>query len=70
MRGISRGHLQDLGETLDEGSAAVIVLGESKIEEQLERATKRASKLIESRIDANADDLEHPQPTTSFVSPR
>jgi hypothetical protein len=35
----------------------VIVLGESKIEEQLERATKRANKLIEKQIDADADDL-------------
>jgi uncharacterized membrane protein len=56
-RGISRGDLKDLGETLDEGSAAVIVLGESKIEEQLDQATKRANKLIEKQIDTDADDL-------------
>jgi uncharacterized membrane protein len=58
-RGISRGDLKDLGDGLDEGSAAVIVLGESKIEEQLERATKRANKLIEKQIDADADQLKH-----------
>ncbi len=57
-RGISRGDLKDLGEALDEGSAAVVVLGESKIEEQLARATKRANKLIEKEIDAEADDLK------------
>jgi uncharacterized membrane protein len=57
-RGLSRGDLKDLGEALDEGSAAVIVLGESKIEEQLEQATKRANKLIEKEIDAEADDLK------------
>jgi uncharacterized membrane protein len=57
-RGISRGDLKDLGDELDEGSAAVIVLGESKIEEQLDRATKRANKLIEKQIDADADDLK------------
>jgi uncharacterized membrane protein len=56
-RGIPRGDLKDLGEALDEGSAAVIVLGESKIGEQLERATKRANKLIEQEVDAEADDL-------------
>jgi uncharacterized membrane protein len=56
-RGISRSDLKDLGEGLDEGSAAVIVLGESKIEEQLERATKRANKLIEKQIDADPDEL-------------
>jgi uncharacterized membrane protein len=57
-RGISRGDLKDLGDGLDEGSAAVIVLGESKIEKQLERATKRANKLIEKQIDADADQLK------------
>ena len=56
--GISRGDLKDLGEELEQGSAAVIVLGESKLEEQLEKATQRANKLIEKQIDAEADDLE------------
>jgi hypothetical protein len=36
----------------------VIVLGESKIEEQLEKATKRANKLIEKQIEADADEVE------------
>jgi hypothetical protein len=34
------------------------VIGESKIEEQLEQATKRANKLIEKQIDADADELK------------
>jgi uncharacterized membrane protein len=57
-RGISRGDLKDLGEELEAGSAAVIVLGESKIEEQLQEATKRANKLIEKQIDADADEFK------------
>jgi uncharacterized membrane protein len=57
-RGISRGDLKDLGEELEAGSAAVIVLGESKIEEQLEQATKRANKLIEKQVDADADEFK------------
>jgi uncharacterized membrane protein len=57
-RGMSRGELKDLGEALEEGSAAVIVLGESKIEEQLEQATKRAKKVIEKQVDADADELK------------
>ena len=57
-RGISRGDLKDLGEALDEGSAAVIVLGESKIDEQLEKAMTRRNKLIEKELDAEADDLK------------
>ena len=57
-KGISRGDLKDLGDELERGSAAVIVIGESKIEEQLEKAVKRANKLIEKEIDADADELE------------
>jgi uncharacterized membrane protein len=57
-RGMSRGDLKDLGEALDEGQAAVIVVGESKIDEQIEKATKRARKTIEKQIDADADELK------------
>jgi uncharacterized membrane protein len=57
-RGIPRDDLKELGGELERGSAAVIVLGESKIEEQLERATKRANKLIEKQIDADAEELK------------
>lgn len=57
-RGISRGDLKDLGDELEAGSAAVIVIGESKIEEQLEKAMARAKKLIEKEIDAEAEELK------------
>ena len=36
----------------------MIALGESKIEDQLEQATKRANKLIEKQVDADADDFK------------
>ena len=36
----------------------MIVLGESKIEEQLEKALTRANKLIEKQVDADADELQ------------
>ena len=57
-RGISRGDLKDLGEELEAGTAAVIVLGESKIEEQLEKALVRANKVIEKQVQADAEALE------------
>ncbi len=57
-RGISRGDLKELGDELEAGTAAVIVLGESKLEEQLEKATARANKLIAKELDAEADELE------------
>jgi uncharacterized membrane protein len=57
-KGISRGDLKELGEELEAGSAAVIVLGESKIEEQLEKALAHANKVIEKQVDSDADELE------------
>ena len=36
----------------------MIVLGQSKIEEQLEKATARANKLIEKELDADADEVK------------
>ena len=57
-KGISRGDLKELGEELEAGTAAVIVLGESKIEEQLAKALARADKMIEKQVDADADELE------------
>jgi uncharacterized membrane protein len=56
--GVSRGDLKELGDELEAGNAAVIVLGESKIEEQLEKAMERADKIIEKQIDADADELK------------
>ena len=55
--GVSRGDLKDLGDELEPGNAAVIVFGESKIEEELEKAMTRANKLIEQELDADADEL-------------
>ena len=57
-KGISRGDLKELGDELEQGSAAVIVLGESRIQEQLEKAVTRSNKLIEKQIDADADELK------------
>lgn len=57
-KGMSRGDLKDLGETLDDGQAAIVVIGESKIDEQIEKATKRAKKMIEKQIDADAEELK------------
>lgn len=58
FKGMSRVDLKDLGEGLDEGQAAIIVIGESKIDEQIEKATRQAKKMIAKQIDADADELK------------
>jgi hypothetical protein len=50
--------VKELGDALDEGEAALVVVGESKVEEQLKKAQLRAVKQVEKQIDAEADDLK------------
>jgi uncharacterized membrane protein len=57
-KGMSRGDLKDLGEALDAGQGAIVVIGESKLEQALEKAVKRATKTIEKQLDADAKALE------------
>jgi uncharacterized membrane protein len=48
---------KELGEQLDEGQAALIVIGESRVQEQLDKALTRAQKSEEREIDADAKEL-------------
>ncbi|MBS1878429.1 MAG: DUF1269 domain-containing protein [Actinobacteria bacterium] len=57
-RGMSRSDLKELGEGLDEGAAALVVVGESKVGEKIEEAVTHARKVIEKEIDAEAEDLK------------
>src|SRR5215218_702909 len=53
----SRGDAKDLGETLEAGEASLLVIGESRVAEQLNKATARAEKAIEKEVDADSQEL-------------
>jgi len=57
-RGMSRGDMKELGDVLDDGQAALIVIGESKVGEQLDKDLERAQKSVEKQVDADRKDLE------------
>jgi len=57
-KGMARGDAKELGEFLDEGEAALIVVGESRVEEQLDKLLERAVKTIEKEIDADSSTLK------------
>lgn len=57
-KGISRGDAKELGELLDADEAVLIVIGESRIEEQLDKALTRALKSIEKEVDADSKELQ------------
>ena len=47
---------KDLGETLDTGEAALVIVGESKLDEVLKGELKRATRTIEKELDADASE--------------
>lgn len=57
-KGISRGDAKELGELLEEGEAALIVIGESRVQEQLDKALTRAVKSVEKEIDADSKEFK------------
>jgi uncharacterized membrane protein len=56
--GMSRSDVKELGDVLDAGEAALIVIGESKVEEQIQKAKLRAAKQVKKQIDADAEELK------------
>ena len=44
-----------MGDYLGENEAALIVIAEDRVEEELEKRLKRAAKIIEKQIDADAE---------------
>jgi len=56
-KGIKRGDAEELGELLENGESALVVVGESRVEEQLDKALTRAEKSIEKELDADSEQL-------------
>jgi uncharacterized membrane protein len=57
-RGMSRHDVKELGETLDAGEAAIIVIGKSTLEKTLERDLARANRRVEKQVKADVKELE------------
>jgi uncharacterized membrane protein len=56
--GMSRKDVQELGETLDTGEAALIVIGRDRLAEKLEAALTRAERLVEKEVDLEGRELD------------
>jgi uncharacterized membrane protein len=56
--GMSRSDVRELGTLLDDGQAALVVIGTSKIEAEVAKALGRASQRIAKQLDAEAGDLD------------
>ena len=52
-KGMSRDTAKELGNLLESGQAALVVIGESRLEEQLNKWLTRAEKTVEKEIEAD-----------------
>ena len=57
LGGMSRKDAKELGENLDEGQAALVVIAKSQVQEQLDKALTRAQKSEEREINADGKEL-------------
>ena len=48
--GMSRGDLEELGETLDSGTAALVVVGKTSLADKVAKAVARAQATIEKQV--------------------
>jgi uncharacterized membrane protein len=56
--GMSRSDLKDLGESLDEGNAGLVVVAVSDMEAKVRSAMKRAQKIEEKQLKADQKEIE------------
>jgi uncharacterized membrane protein len=56
--GMSRSDMNELGDLLDQGQAALVVIGESRVQEQLDKVLTRSQKSIEKETEADSKELE------------
>jgi len=57
-KGMSRGDVKELGEVLDSGQAALIFVGESKVDEAVQKLFKRTEKKVAKELGLKTKDLD------------
>ena len=57
-RGISRSDVKELGELIDAGQAALLVVGASNLQDAIDKAALKAEKHIAKQLDVSTDDVD------------
>ncbi len=57
-RGMSRGDVKELGDLLDANEAALLIIGESTIEDAVNKAQLKAEKHVAKELTASAKDVD------------
>ncbi len=57
-RGMSRSDIKEFGEVIDAGTAALVVVGESTIEQAVDKAALKAEKHVAKELDVKPSDID------------
>jgi uncharacterized membrane protein len=57
-RGMSRADVKELGELIDDGQAALVIVGESKVAEAVDKAALKAEKQVAKELDVKPKDID------------
>jgi uncharacterized membrane protein len=57
-RGMSRKDCKELGEIIDDGQAALVIVGESTIEQAVDKAALKAEKQVAKELDVKPRDID------------
>ena len=57
-RGMSRADVKEFGDVIDDGQAALVIVGESKVEQALEKAGLKAEKHVAKELDVSPKDID------------
>jgi uncharacterized membrane protein len=57
-KGMSRSDVKEFGELIDDGQAALVIVGETKIQAAIEKADLKAEKHVAKELDVSSKDLD------------
>jgi uncharacterized membrane protein len=57
-RGMSRADVKEFGDIIDEGQAALVIVGESTVEQAVHKAQLKAEKRIAKQLDVSVKDVD------------
>ena len=57
-RGMSRADVKEFGDIIDAGQAALVIVGESKVEQAVDKAALKADKHVAKELDVSPKDID------------
>lgn len=57
-RGMSRSDVKEFGEVIDAGQAALIIVGESTLQQAIDKATLKAEKHVAKELGVSTKDVD------------